>query len=107
MRAGRRLLLRALTVLIVAASWTANSRSQAPVPFTDATAQTGIDFRHDNGLTGRLLLPEVTGSGGAVLDFDNDGDLDLLAVQGGAIPGTTRASSPAPAAAARSGSRLY
>jgi hypothetical protein len=96
-----------LTVLIVAAAWTANSHSQAPAPFTDSTVQSGIDFRHDNGLTGRLLLPEVTGSGGALFDFDNDGDLDVLAVQGGLIPGTTRVSSSESAAAAKPGSRLY
>ncbi len=63
---------------------------QAPTQFfADITAESGVDFVHYNGATGELLLPEVTGSGGALFDYDNDGDLDLFAVQGAVLkPGT-------------------
>jgi hypothetical protein len=64
---------------------------QSSAPFVDVTAQTGPEFVHANGAKGELLLPEVIGAGGALFDFDNDGDLDLFAVQG----------------AARSGGRLF
>jgi hypothetical protein len=53
-----------------------------PSPFVDVTGESGLDFTHRNGATGELLLPEVIGAGGALFDYDNDGDVDLFAVQG-------------------------
>ena len=50
------------------------------VPFTDITAEAGIDFVHVNGAAGEALLPETMGAGGAFFDFDRDGDQDLLLV---------------------------
>ncbi len=48
------------------------------VNFVDVTQAWGINFKHDNGATGDKLLPETMGGGVAVLDYDNDGDQDLL-----------------------------
>ena len=55
---------------------------QSTALFVDVTSQSGLDFTHVNGAAGELLLPEVIGAGGALFDFDNDGDLDVFAVQG-------------------------
>lgn len=48
----------------------------------DVTQQAGINFRHNNGGFGGKLLPETLGSGCAFLDYDNDGWLDILLVNG-------------------------
>ena len=48
--------------------------------FEDITAQSGLDFKHDAGATGSWFMPESIGSGGALLDFDNDGRLDIYLI---------------------------
>ena len=50
--------------------------------FDDVAAETGLNFRHHNGMTGKFYLPEIMGAGGALFDYDNDGDLDVFLVQG-------------------------
>jgi len=56
--------------------------SMPPMPFSDITTHSGIDFIHENGASGEKLLPETMGGGCAFLDFDNDGDQDLLLING-------------------------
>jgi len=70
---------------------------QTAVQFADVTAEAGIRFQHNNGAFGKKYLPETMGSGVAFFDFDNDGDQDLLFVNGKSWPGQ-RSAGPATAA---------
>ncbi len=54
--------------------------------FIDVSDASGLVFRFDNGRTAEKQLPETMSGGVALFDFDNDGWLDLYAVQGGRFP---------------------
>jgi hypothetical protein len=56
----------------------------------DVTAQAGLNFRHNSGAFGAKFLPETLGPGCAFLDYDNDGWLDILLVNGADWPGHKR-----------------
>ena len=61
-----------------------NSVAKTPL-FNDVASSVGLVFQHVNGMYGESLLTEIMGSGVALIDYDNDGDLDVFAVQGGAL----------------------
>ena len=68
------------------------SASHPPLDFrlTDVTAKAGIRFSHNNGAFGAKYLPETLGPGCAFFDYDADGWLDILLVNGMDWPGHRR-----------------
>jgi len=81
-------------LLAVAATAAGAGRPVAPpdprVRLTDVTDAASLAFRHTNGAYGGKLLPETLGSGCAFLDYDADGWLDILFVNGTSWPGHRR-----------------
>ncbi len=79
-------------------------RARGPAPpaspsFRDVARQAGLDFTHVNGASNEKFFPEIIGSGGLFLDFDNDGWLDVFLVDGGSYAD--------PAVAKRAQHRLF
>jgi hypothetical protein len=71
--------------------------------FVEVAHQSGVSFQHINGMNGNFFYAEVIGSGVALFDFDNDGRLDMLVLQG--VPLAPGAAPSAPAAGCTA--RLY
>jgi len=86
-------LIATVLVLLLIVPFSVTGQTK-PAIFKEVAEQVGLNFQHYNGMTGKFYLPEITGSGGALFDFDNDGDLDCFLVQGNTLepntqPGTT------------------
>lgn len=83
MNLGRRELVKLLAAAVIPGTARPLSAfDNSPDIFTDRASEAGLDFVHFNGMSGAHYYPEVVGSGVALFDYDNDGDLDILLVQG-------------------------
>ena len=100
-----RLAASALTLTLVACSTQSSEQNtvrttgqivpkSAAVHFVDVTHEVGIDFVHTSGRSGRKYGVETIGSGAVFFDYDNDGWMDLYAVNGADLPGFTSAVAP-------------
>jgi hypothetical protein len=59
----------------------------APVIFLDITKQSGLDkFHHRSGTPEKSTIIDAPGSGVALLDYDNDGWLDIYLLNGSTVP---------------------
>ena len=70
----------------------------APVVFVDIAKQAGLTkFRHRSGNPEKNTIIETPGSGVALLDYDNDGWLDIYILNGSTVP-ALKGKEPAPRA---------
>ena len=70
------------------------SSSWAQTRLTDVSSQCGIDFVHTDGSSGKHYIVESVVCGLALLDYDNDGFIDVYFVNGAPLPGTAVANQP-------------
>jgi len=75
------------TIIDPAKAQAAPALTAHSMKFTDVSTQAGLHWAFTNGATGRHLFVESTGSGVALFDYNNDGLLDVFALQGGPVPG--------------------
>jgi enediyne biosynthesis protein E4 len=67
-----------------------HSGGHFPIQMTNIAEPAGISFLHDSGAFGKKYLPETLGPGCAFFDYDGDGWLDILLINGKDWPGHVR-----------------
>jgi enediyne biosynthesis protein E4 len=58
------------------------------IRLTDVTRRTGIDFVHTDGSSGQRYIVETVSAGLATCDYDGDGRIDILFLNGAPLRGT-------------------
>src|SRR5580693_9206810 len=68
--------------LLLGAPFAMAAGSDPGFRLTNITGAAGIDFQHNSGAFDAKYLPETLGAGCAFFDYDGDGWLDILLVNG-------------------------
>jgi len=83
-----------LVALLFSHSLTA-AEPGSPIQLSDVTLQTGISFVHTDGSSGQRYIVETVASGLATFDYNGDGNIDILFLNGAPLPGSP-STSPTP-----------
>ncbi|HTG60650.1 MAG TPA: VCBS repeat-containing protein, partial [Terriglobia bacterium] len=62
------------------------SPASISIHYIDITQQAGIHFLHNTGAFGKKYEPETMGPGCAFIDYDDDGNPDILLINGKDFP---------------------
>jgi hypothetical protein len=77
---------RILSGILLGAGVLAAEPGTGPIVFEDIAQRSGLTFVSDSSPTSNKNQPETMVAGVALLDYDNDGYLDVLVANGAAIP---------------------
>ena len=67
----------------------ATAGPRSPIILRDVTGETGIEFVHTDGSSGRRYIVENVSAGLALFDYDGDGYVDVYFLNGAPLLGTT------------------
>jgi enediyne biosynthesis protein E4 len=85
---ARRVWATLLPPVLLTASALFAADTNGPIQLRDVTRETGINFVHTDGSSGRLYIVETVASGLALFDYDGDGLVDIYFLNGSALPGS-------------------
>src|SRR5947207_693837 len=87
-------LRRDVLVLMLCAPLLQATEAPSPIQLKDVTGQTGITFVHTDGSSGRHYIVESVCSGLATFDYNGDGKIDILFLNGAPLPGSPTTTPP-------------
>ena len=88
MRVGERCWCRHAIGCLIWAGLACSAPAQGPIVLRDVTQQTGITFRHTDGMSGQRYIVETVSAGLALFDYDGDGDIDVYFLNGAPLRGS-------------------